>query len=490
MSDPHANGVSRRSMLTSLGAGAGILGLAAASSAQAAALPAPASSESFDVVVIGSGMAGCAAALEAALSGAKVVVLEKVSQSRMGGNSFLAGGSFAVPLDTGEQARADYVEDYDKYCLGRGNTEIFKLMASHVLDDLKWLSDNGIEVLPAENRPPNRVATVQTAPAAFAGMPRLFKAIKERIESAGGVFVFDTKAKQLMLNETGGVSGVRAIGPSGVVEYRAKAVIIAAGGYAGNTQILEAYSDPNAGAMMVRGIKWATGDGLMMAQDVGAGLKGMGGLMALHIAAVDSVETAAGQPARAVPYAISINREGRRFVDESRGYVAHGKAVLEQPGQTTTLVFDESIRKSVAAPVIATFERLGVTVHQADTLEELASKVGAPVEEFVRTVTAFNAAVADGAAPGATPPKATLASRIETAPFYAFSPLAPGITLTFGGIMINANAQVLEADGRVIPGLFAAGEGAGAAFHHDYIGGGALTNCLVMGRIAGRQAAA
>ncbi|MDP2062730.1 MAG: FAD-binding protein [Phaeovulum sp.] len=94
-----------------------------------------------------------------------------------------------------------------------------------------------------------------------------------------------------------------------------------AGGYGGNTALLEAYSDPNAGAMMVRGIKHATGDGLLMAQRAGAGLKGMGGLMALHIAAVDGVETAAGQPARVVPYAISINRDGKRFVDESAGYV-------------------------------------------------------------------------------------------------------------------------------------------------------------------------
>ena len=95
--------------------------------------------------------------------------------------------------------------------------------------------------------------------------------------------------------------------------------------------MLEAYADANAGAMMVRGIKHATGDGLLMAQAAGAGLKGMGGVMSLHIAAVDSVETAAGQPAFAVPYAISINRDGKRFIDESRGYVAHGKAVLGQP---------------------------------------------------------------------------------------------------------------------------------------------------------------
>ncbi|MDP1667849.1 FAD-binding protein [Phaeovulum sp.] len=137
-----------------------------------------------------------------------------------------------------------------------------------------------------------------------------------------------------------------------------------------------------------------------------------------------------------------------------------------------------------------TFARLGRPVHQADSLEELAAMIGVSAEAFVQTVSDFNAAVTEGATPGAPPPKATLATRIETPPFYAFSPLMPGITLTFGGIMINERAQAQEADGRVIPGLFAAGEGAGAAFFHDYIGGGSLTNCLVMGRIAGRNAAA
>lgn len=483
-------GLTRRSVLGSVGAGVGALGLTGATVVGAGLLPEPEQRESFDVVVIGSGIAGCAAALQASDSGARVVLLEKLGENRMGGNSLLAGGSYSVPLGTSQAAREDYVADYVRYCLGRGNETIFRLMAEHIQGDLDWLSGHGVEFLAAEERPPNRVATVQTAPAAFAGMPRAFRTLKEVLSGAGVALMFDTKARQLIMDDSGAVVGARALGPEGAVDYLGRAVVIATGGYAANSQILEGYSDPNAGAMMVRGVKTATGDGHAMAQAAGAGLKGMGGLMALHVAAVDGIETAAGQPARVVPYAISINQEGRRFVDESRGYVAHGKAVLEQPGQSTSLVFDQTLRDSVAEGVIGTFERLGRPYHQADTLEELAEMVGAPVDQFVRTVDEFNAAIADGAAPGATPPKAKLANRIETPPFYAFSPLVPGVTLTFGAVMIDAEARVLEADGRVIPGLYAAGEGAGPVFFHDYIGGGALTNCVVMGRIAGRNAAA
>jgi succinate dehydrogenase/fumarate reductase flavoprotein subunit len=157
----------------------------------------------------------------------------------------------------------------------------------------------------------------------------------------------------------------------------------------------------------------------------------------------------------------------------------------------TTLVFDSRIAGlPPVAGVVAHFRRLGLDVHEAPTIEALAAKVGLPPAETARTVAAFNAAVREDAAPGASPPKHRLAHKVQQPPFLALHPLAPGITLTFGGVMTDEAARVLEPDGRVIPGLFAAGEGAGAAFFEDYIGGGALSMCLVMGRIAGRGAAA
>jgi fumarate reductase flavoprotein subunit len=486
--------LSRRNLLVGMGAGTSALTLATVSGvtlsrAEAAILPEPEQALDFDVVVIGSGMAGCAAALEAAGAGARIAMLEKADARWMGGNSFLAGGGFSLPLEPTAAARDAYVEDYANYCLGRGNEVIFRLMAEHVETDLDWLRGHGITFGDPTPWPPSRVKMAIVAPGFFAGMPNFFRRMGDRLPEMGCTVVFDTKARQLLMDTRGAVVGVRAMAPEGVIDYRARSVVIATGGYAGNSQILEAYSDPNAGAMMVRGIKWATGDGHGLAQQAGAGLKRMGGLMALHIAAVDRVETAAGQPASVVPHAVSINNNGERFVDESRGYVMHGKAVLEQPGQMTTLVFDQTIRNSVGESVIATFNRLGLPVHQADTLAGLAAKTGLPADRMQATIAAFNAAVTDQGAPTAVPPKAQLANRIETPPFYAFSPLVPGITLTFGGIMIDETARALEPDGRVIPGLYAAGECGGAAFFHDYIGGGALTNALVMGRIAGKGAA-
>ncbi len=475
----------RRGLLSAMGLGAGLAGIGAA---QAATLPTPQAQQRADVIVIGGGMAGCAAALEATARGASVIVLEKAN--RLGGNSILAAGTFAMPLADTPEARKEFAGEYERICQGRGNAAIFALMANHVRENIAWLEGHGVAFVAETPRPPYRVAAREAAPGSWQGMPVLFDTLRKRIEGAGGRFAFGIKARELVMDAKGAIVGVRAAGPDGLVDFLGRSVVVATGGYAANTAVLEAYSDPNAGAMMVRGYRGATGDGHRMAEAAGAGLRGMGGMMALHIAAVDPDSTAAGQPARAIPYALSINRAGKRFIDESRGYVAHGKAVLGQPQGVTTLVFDSSIAGvDAVAGVVANFRRLGLDVHEADTIEALAAKVGLPPAETARTVAAFNDAVKDGAAPSATPPKRTLAQKVEKAPFLALSPLAPGITLTFGGIMTDPTGRVLEPDNRPIPGLFAAGEGAGGAFFEDYIGGGALTMCLVMGRIAGRSAA-
>lgn len=480
----------RRTLLQGLVLGAGSVGVFGASRARAALLPAGKTSVSADVVVIGTGMAGLAAALEAAQAGAKVVVIEKKSSTEGGGNSRLAGGLFAVPRDDSDTAKAEYIEDFTEKCRHRGNSDIFRMMSAHSRDGIAWLTQQGVEFRPQADQPPYRLASITASPSIYMGMPKLLSTLLTQLAKREATVLYDTKAKQLIMDDGGAVAGVRAVGPQGVVDYRARAVIVAAGGYAGNPQILAEYADPNADAMLVRGITWATGDGLMMAQAAGAGLRNMGGLTSLHIAAVNPRETAAGNPWAGLPYGISINMKGERFVDESKGYVSNGKATLEQPGQRVSVVIDSEIAKLKGpASSLSTFRNLGLELQEADTLAALAAKIGVPAERFEATVGAFNAAVADGKAATAVPAKATLAYRVEKPPFYAFSPLVPGITLTFGGIMIDTKAQVLEADGRVIAGLYAAGEGAGHPFFDDYIGGGSLSNCLVMGRIAGIQAA-
>lgn len=484
-------GVNRRSLLTGIGLGAGAAGLSALEPARAELLPQGKRTEKHDVIVIGMGMAGTAAALQAKLDRADVVVLDKMSELDTGGNSRLAGGLFITPREDSAQAKQDYYDGLLKQTQGRGNKNVFRLMTDHSAEGVAWLKEQGVQFNPMAPEPPFPVGSYTVSPGLFRGMPIALPALRRRFTTLGGKIVYQAKARQLIMDNDGRVVGVRAVGGDGVVDYLANAVVVTAGGYAANKFILEEFVDPNADVMMVRGAKWATGDGLLMAREAGAGVSGMAGVASLHVAAVSPKEPAAGQPANGVPYFLGINRDGKRYIDESKGYVANGKAALKQPGQTVALIFDSEIAKIQEGPAIAiaAFKNVNLPIIEADTLEELATKIQVPPAQLVATVKAFNDAVKDGKALTADPPKATLAYKVQTPKFYAFYPLVPGITLTFGGLMINDNAQVLEPDGRVIAGLYAAGENAGAVYYDDYIGGGSLTNCLVMGRIAGAQAA-
>ncbi len=483
--------VNRRQFIRGLGIGAGLLTMGKIDMAQASLLPKAKRSEKFNVVVIGTGLSGMAAAVAAQNAGAKVAVLEKMSEKDVGGNSKLAGGLIAIPRDGSAEAKKEYFEDFMKKSSGKGNAALTKVLADQSLDATEWLKAQGCELTPPITVAGYRVKSVVFKPGAYKGMPKGLETLRLVLTKKGGKIYYDTKAKQLIMNESGAVVGVRAADAGGLKDYLADAVIIAAGGYGGSREMLETFVDPNADEMMVRGVKTATGDGLNLAREAGAMWVNMGGMASVHVAAVSPKNTAAGNPFMAVAYTLGINKDGKRYVDESLGYVSNGKASMKQPGQTVALVFDEEIKKQAGVTAaIKQFEGLGIDIVSADSLAELAAKIGVSATALEKTVADFNSVVKDGKALEAQPPKTAFAFPLEKPKFYAFYPLSPGITLTFGGIRINEKAQAQEADGKVIPGLYAAGECAGGLYYEDYIGGASLANCLVMGRIAGQQAAA
>jgi flavocytochrome c len=480
--------VNRRQFIRGLGLGAGLLTIGNFDIADAALLPKPKRSEKCDVVVIGTGLSGMCTAVSAANEGARVIVLEKAAMP--GGNSKLAGGLIAIPAENTKEKRDEYFEDFMKKSSGKGNAVLSRILADQSLDGVEWLKKQGADLTGPVTVAGYRVKTVIFKPSAYKGMPKGLEALRDALGKKGGKIIYQTKAKQLIMNDKGAVVGVRAQDASGLKDFLANAVVICAGGYGGNKQMLETFVDPNADDMMLRGDRNATGDGLEMAREAGAMWVDMGGLPSVHVAAVSPKNTASGNPFMAVAYCLGINKDGKRYVDESLGYVANGKAAMKQPGQVIALVFDEEIKKqSGVATAYKMFEGLGIPVVEADSLADLASKIGAPPAALEKTIADFNAGVADNKAMNAQPPKTAFAYKVQTPKFYAFYPLSPGITLTFGGIKTNEKAHAQQADGAIRPGLYAAGEGAGGLYYDDYIGGGSLANCLVMGRIAGQQAA-
>lgn len=371
--------------------------------------------------------------------------------------------------------------------LGLHGSLVFGMMF-YVYPFSAYAEEPGSRILPPAGVVGYRAKAWVPAPGLYRGMPRVLEKLREVLLKKGGKIAYETKAKELIMGSSGRVAGVKAIDRAGVKDYMADAVIIASGGFAANKEMLVQWIDPHADGMMVRGRPWITGDGLKMAEDAGAVLVSMEGMTALHVAAVSPQNTAAGNPFMAVPLYLGINKEGKRYVDESKGYVANGKATMKQPGQRIALVFDEEVKNTgPGTTAYKLFQGLGIPVIEADTVEELASKIGVPPAALKATIDEFNNAVKDGKALGITPPKEANA-KVMKPKFYAFYPMVPGITLTFGGIKVNTNTQVLEADGRIIPGLYAAGESVGGLFYDDYVGGGSLARCVVLGRIAGKNA--
>jgi flavocytochrome c len=451
--------------------------------------PQPAT-KNYDVVVVGHGMAGMAAALAAGESGAKVAVLEKQRKVLSGGNSRISGGGFCIPKEDSAEAKELFTEDFMKKSGYRADKKLTESLAESILADIEWLIGHGVEFTEPAPFPPYHVNVRVARPGWYRGMPKLLDAIRSKCEDMGIVVHYETKAKELLIDSSGRIAGVRAATKDGFVDVRAGATVIATGGFAGNVQMLEKWVGADADESMVRGVKWATGEGHTMTADAGALLVQMAGLDGIHVGAVHPKNTAAANPFRILPYCVGINKNGKRYVDESLGYVAHGKAAMSQPDLEVALVFDQEIAdRPEGKAVIDQFAGYGIEPLKADTLEQLAAKINAPANTMANTIKEFNAAVKDEQALDAEPAKKDLAFKIDAPPYYALYPLKPGITLTFGGIKVNSNRQALQADGQPIQGLYAAGECVGGYFLGDYVGGGSLTRCLVDGRIAGKNGA-
>jgi succinate dehydrogenase/fumarate reductase flavoprotein subunit len=477
----------RRGILTGIGAGGASL---AAATAAHAVLPTGIRTEKHDVIVIGFGTAGLVAALQARQDGADVLVLEKTPAANSGGDSRMSGGIFFVPGKDTPDLRQAFVDDNNRVTQGRGNAELFRVIADAAWTDIGWLKQLGCEFIDYEPARLGSGGTMTLAPAPWRGMPRFLETMQKQFTDLGGKVLFEAKAKQLILDNRGRVTGVKVATADGVVDHMANAVIIAAGSYCANKYMLEQLVHPDAGAMLLRGAPTATGDGHLMALEAGAGLQNMAGLKTVSVVAVHPREPSGGNPERALRYCLAINQDGKRYVDESKGLLINGRAALTQPGQVVALVFDESIRKEHDTQMsLDVFRTRNLPVIEANSVEELATRIKVPPAQLAATIRDFNKSVRNGKAEAASPPKAAMAYRVEKPRYYAFYPLVPAITQTFGAITTNARAQVLEPDGRIIAGLYAAGNCAGPLYYDNYWPGGMQIACLVMGRIAGRLAA-
>lgn len=484
-----------------------------------------------DVVVVGAGNAGAAAAVAAREQGARVMMLEAAPEDQRGGNSTYVGGMFRVVyngvddvrqlipdltdadlanIDLDTYTEAQYFDDVGRLTQFRADPDLTEVMIRQSFDTARWMQSKGVRFQLAYGvhgyKHNNRFkfwggGAVQI----WGGGPELVNAWHARLQRENISVLYGTPALSLLYDDDG-VKGVLAKREGKTTRILAKAVVLACGGFESNAEMRARYLGPGWDLAKVRGTKYNTGGGINMALAIGAMPTG-------HWSGCHATEWDMNAPPfgdltvgdsfqkHQYPFCIYINANGERFVDEGADfhtftYAKYGGEVLKQPGQFAWQVFDQK----TAHLLREDYRIKRITKVQADTLEELAQKLeGVNADKFLDTVKAYNAAprpdapfdpnILDGlCTQGLTLNKSNWALPLDKPPYHAYG-VTGGITFTFGGLMINTRSEVQDTAERSIPGLYAAGELVGGLYYHNYGSGSGLVSGAVFGRIAGREAA-
>ena len=293
----------------------------------------------------------------------------------------------------------------------------------------------------------------------------------------------NTKATEILM-ENGKAVGVMAEDAEHIYTIHAKAVVIATGGFGANFELMSSY-DPSLANAVTTNHSGAMGDGIMMAQAVGADTVDMEQIQ-LHPTVIQSDGSLVSESFRSLG-AVVVNTEGKRFVNDLAGRDVVSQAELKQPNGYCFIIFDQNLVDHLA--LSQRFIDGGYTI-QGKTYEELAQNMGLSgqaVKNFVNTMNTWNESVAKGI-DEEWGRNNGMDDDLSTSPFYAIK-IAPGIHHTMGGIKINTRAEVVNTSGSVIPGLFAAGETTGGIHGGNRVGGNAVCDFIVFGRIAGQSAA-
>ncbi|WP_209308885.1 FAD-dependent oxidoreductase [Blastococcus sp. CT_GayMR16] len=464
----------------------------------------------YDVVVLGAGGAGLAAAVSAAEDGARVLLLE--SEGEIGGSMLQSAGMFTA-AGTSVQAAMGVEDSVDRFFQHymdlnqwRLQPGLIRRFCTQAAPALEWLLGLGLDV-PAE-----RSGSAHHPGLCRSGVEDVWRGHVPRDQGQGVVHVLErarrrhdvdlvlhTRVHDLLVAD-GRVRGVVADG----VEVRAGAVVIATGGLAQAPELVARWFPPALAAgddLFVTAGTGSRGDHLALGEQAGADLAGIGwGLLVVTAYFQTRHHWDAGFPPLSRVY---VDRSGLRFMDEDASY-AVAAGILDDHGGQAWAIFDEAARLALPpgyadwTPDRVLAEVAGGRTAQAEDLAALAGRIGVPAAALEATLARWNVTLPLGQDPafarseslrakGVTEPPAPIARP----PFYAVRMLPAQLVVTHTGLRIDEDARVLDRTGATVPGLSAAGEAGGGVLGPRYVGGGnAVANALTMGRIAGRTAAA
>ena len=431
----------------------------------------------FDVVVIGGGLAGLASANRCAEQGLTVALLERGTDERYHCNSRFSMGfvncAFAYILGD----PADLRKAIDQQTRGYALPDLANAFATNGGDAVRWLEKQGVRLIKGGWQGGQRVMLAPPVPNRMGlnwpgrgGDTMVFR-LGAKLVERGGSLMRGVAARELMV-ENKRCTGVVATRGDETLRINARAVLLSDGGFQANLDLLRRFISPAPERLLQRNAKTGRGDGLLMAEAVGALLRGADRFYG-HVQSIDAIEKPALWPYPVVDHpmcaGITVNATGKRFANEGLGGVFMANAIAAQGDpQGTVAIFDqriwESAGKEGARPANSLLEKGGARIHRSDSLRGIAQLAGLPVEALQATVSAHNIAVETGKFDSLDPPRTdnpvNRAQAIMVPPFFAV-PLCAGITYTMGGVAIDGQCRVEHRDGGVIEGLYAAGSTTG-----------------------------
>jgi len=502
--------------------------------------------KTVDVIIVGGGGAGIAAASSAAENGAKVVIVEKTAA--LGGNTLASGlamnaadpevqkdmksltgqdttlekvlsydekdfGEFADTLKTLKKQIREYLAGERTYLfdsvewhmiqtyLGgkrvdlagkhyEGKLDLLSTLCGKSLETYHWLGN--VIGIPLSDIIGSPVGSMWIRGHNFRTKPGVFIYARAYIENHGGEIMLETRAQHLII-EDGVVTGItgKKLDGTEVVLHARKSVVITTGGFGANGDMVRTYN--TYWPKIPEGIKStcvasATGDGINLGLEAGANVVDMGVTQLMPTASAFTGALTDGLLVAPQNY-VFVNKEGRRFVNEYSERDVLASAVLQQSDGLFFTIADQpmagTVQNHATQKDIDTMVEKGL-IYKADTLAGLADKIGCNQDVFEKTISKYNSCVDTGEDPEFG--KNVFEMKVETPPFYAV-PSRPAVHHTMGGLQINTNAEVLGTSGAPVPGLFAAGEVTGGIHAGNRLGGNAIADCMVFGKIAGKNAA-
>ena len=439
----------------------------------------------FETLIIGGGLAGLTCGLRLAEQGVKVAILEKGDTDRYMCNSRICGGAFHVSYRDVAEPPEVLMTAMKSKTQGFSRQSFLDVMANNAGNTVQWLRSKGLRFIKVGDAPHRR--TTLAPPIATKGRDYwhgrggdvMLRTLHAELKKAGATVLLGTRALRLRMNGSQ-CAGVDAEQQGKPIAIDARNVVISDGGFQANHELLREYITSAPAKIRQRNAQTAMGDGLKMAREVGAALVGMNRFYG-HVLIQDAMTNDDLWPFPLMDDlcggGVMVDTSGKRFVDEGLGgvYLANHIAGMQDP-LSTTVIFDQPIWEGPGKEFITPANPLiitnGGTLHKAGTIAELAQKLGLPADALAATITQYNAAVDAGTTAQLTPTRSTNAHKawpIRTAPFYA-ARLAAGITYTMGGIAIDGDSRVLDANDNPIMGLYAAGCATGGLEGGDHVG--------------------